>query len=160
MKLSSVIMAFALSSITLITQAQTKPAIADEDLKKYALTLDSIKVMQETLGQIGAENVQKNTVMTVARYNELFKIAADEAKLTAANAKPEEVAFLKEIADLRAYNIERINSTYQALAKDYVGLKTFNTIKKSLDSDQGLKARFESISQEIQSSKQPGNTKG
>ncbi len=134
--------------------AQSAQAIKDEDLRKYALTMDSVKVMQETLTKIIAENVQKNTVMTVARYNELFKLTGDQAKLTAANATPEEIAFLKDIEDLRELNISRINTTYQALAKEYVGLKTFNSIKKSLTADQALKTRYESISQEVVSSKQ------
>jgi Skp family chaperone for outer membrane proteins len=144
-----------------LSKAQTTaPKITDEDLKKYAKTQDSIKVMQETLTQIIAQNVQQNTVMPVARYNELYKIANDQAKLTAAQATQAETEFLKEIADLRQYNIERINATYQALAKDYVGLKTFNTIKKSLDTDSALKTRYESINQEIQSSRQSTTNKG
>jgi hypothetical protein len=142
-----------------MAQTSTAPKITDEELKKYAETMDSVKVMQETLTKIISENVQKNTVMPVARYNELFKIAADQAKLKAANATAEEIAFLKEIADLRQYNIERINTAYQALAKDYVGLKAFNAIKKSLDTDTALKARYEGINQELQSKRQtPAST--
>jgi hypothetical protein len=140
--------------------AQTAAGISDEDLKKYAVTMDSIKVMQQTLQQIVAENVQSNKVMTVARYNQLFKVAGDEAKLAEANATPEEKAFLQEIADLRQYNISRINSTYQALAKEYIGLKAFNTIKKSLETDPNLKARYERINDEVQSSGQTTLQKG
>lgn len=128
--------------------------ITDEDLKKFAITQDSVKSLQETLTQIITENVQQNTVMTVARYNELHKAGSDSTKLQAANATPEEISFLKEIDMLTQYNINRINTVYQALAKDYVGLKAFNAIKKSLQSDENLKARYESISQQVQSSKQ------
>ena|SRR5688572_3171194 len=133
-------------------QAQTAAGISDDDLKKYAVTMDSIRVMQETLQQIVAENVQKNTVMTVARFNQLYKISSDEAKLTEANATAEEKAFMKEVESLRLYNIERINAAYQALAKEYIGLKAFNAIKKSLETDANLKARYERINTEVQSS--------
>lgn len=133
-----------------VAKAQTTtPAITDEDLKKYAITMDSVKDMQASLNKIVSEKVQKNTVMSVTRYNELFKIIADDAKLTAAKATPEEIAFIKQIETLRQENIARINATYQALAKDYVGLKTFNAIKKSLASDEALKAKYETISKEI-----------
>jgi hypothetical protein len=146
--------AIAFLFVGLVAKAQTtRPAITDEDLKKYALTMDSVKVMQETLVKIITENVQKNTVMPVSRYNELFKFTGDPAKLAAANATDEEKAFLKEIADLRQYNNERINKTYQALVKEYVTVKTFNAIKKGMDTDPKLKARYDAISQEIQSSK-------
>jgi hypothetical protein len=143
---------------TTTTKSTAKPAaISDEDLKKYAMTMDSVKGMQETLQQIIAEQVQKNTVMKVERYNQLFKIAEDQAKLAEAQATPEEIAFLKELADLRTLNVARINSTYQALAKEYVGLKTFNAIKKSLDTDPNLKTRLEAVSKETSSAGASGS---
>lgn len=146
--------AIAFLSVGVVAKAQTaQPAITDEDLRKYALTMDSVKVMQETLIKIITENVQKNTVMPVSRYNELYKFTDDSTKLTAANATAEEKAFLKEVADLRQYNNERINKTYQALVKEYVTVKTFNAIKKGMEADPKLKARYDAISQEIQSSK-------
>jgi hypothetical protein len=149
MKSFRILLAIIFGLISILSLAQTTPAISDEDLKKYALTMDSVNVMQQTLQTIITENVQKNTVMEVPRYNELYKIAGDEAKLTAANATAEEKAFLKEISDLRQLNIARINATYQHLAKDYVGLKMFNAIKKSLDTDPALKSRYDNIAQEV-----------
>jgi Skp family chaperone for outer membrane proteins len=160
MKLMKAMMVVMLAVCSVIVKAQTTTSISDEDLKKYAATMDSVKVMQETLTQIVAENVQKNQVMPVSRYNELFKIANDEAKLAAANATEDEKAFLKEIAALREYNIARINSTYQSLAKDYVGAKTFNAIKKGLETDPQLKARYEGLSQETGKTSQPAVNKG
>jgi hypothetical protein len=139
--------------ITAQAQKAAQPTISDDDLKKYALTMDSVKGMQETLIKIITENVQKNTVMSVTRYNELYKVASDSTKLAAANITNEEKAFLAEIADLNKFNNERINKTFQALAKDYVGLKSFNAIKKGLDADPKLKARYDEIKQQIQSSK-------
>jgi hypothetical protein len=149
---------FCLSTFSV--SAQTAAGISDDDLKKYALTMDSVKVMQETLQSIIAETVQTNKVMTVARYNQLFKVASDDAKLTEANATTEERAFLQEIADLRQYNVARINATYQALAKEYIGLKAFNSIKKSLETDDKLKERYERINEEVQSSRKTELQKG
>jgi len=156
MKITKVLIPCLLLLATVASKAQTGTGITDEDLKKYAVTMDSVAAMQESLREIVAETVRANTVMPVARYNELFKIAEDETKLKAANATPEEVAFLKQIDDLRKVNTERINTTYQALAKDYVGLKTFNTIRKSLESDQALKARFENLSKDVDSKDKRG----
>jgi hypothetical protein len=160
MKHANAFMTLLFACITFFSQAQTAAGISDDDLKKYALTMDSVRVMQETLQTIIAANVQENTVMSVARYNQLFKIAADQTKLSEASATPEEIGFVKEIADLRQLNIERINAAYQALAKDFIGLKAFNAIKKSIETDQNLKARYERINQEVQSSKQGTLQKG
>lgn len=151
MKIAKVLVPCLLLLLSIGSKAQTGTQISDEDLTKYVVTMDSIQGMQESLRQLVAEVVQTNTAMSVARYNELFKIAEDEAKMKEANATPEEVTFLKQIDDLRKVNIERINATYQALAKDYVGLKTFNAIRKSLQSDQQLKARYDNLSKEKES---------
>jgi hypothetical protein len=152
MKLLRIVATLAFVSAIGICKAQTTaaPAFTDEDLKKYAVTLDSVKGMQQTLQSIITEMVQKNTVMSVARYNELFKIASDDAKLTEAKATPEEKQFLKDVADKRKEETARINATYQGLAKEYVGLKAFNAIKKSIDSDPAVKAKYETISKGLE----------
>lgn len=138
------------------SKAQTGNSITDEDLKKYAMTMDSIEGMQETLRQIVAENVQKNTVISVQRYNELFKIFDDQTKLKEANATPEEITFIKQINDLRTVNLSRINTTYQSLAKDFVGLKAFNAIRKSLNTDKSLKARYDNLSKDSDTKQKGG----
>ncbi len=147
MKIARVLIPCLLLFAALGSKAQTATEISDEDLQKYAVTMDSVQAMQETLREIVAETVRNNEVMSISRYNELFKL--DSAQLQSAKATPEEIAFLKQIDDLRAVNIERINTTYQSLAKDYVGLKTFNAIRKSLKSDQELKARYDDLSSKL-----------
>lgn len=129
----------------------TTPSFTDEDLKKYAITMDSVKGMQQTLTAIISEMVQKNTVMSVARYNELFKIMDDQAKLAETKATAQEIQFVKDVADTRAENLTRINSAYQALAKDYVGLKAFTAIKKSIETDQAVKSKYETITKDLDS---------
>lgn len=156
MKITKVLVPCLFMLMALGSKAQTSTEITDEDLKKYAVTMDSVEAMQVSLRELVAKTVQTNTVMEVSRYNQLFKIAEDEAKLKEANATPEEVAFLQQINDLRQVNIERINATYQALAKEYVGLKTFNAIRKSLQSDQQLKARYDNVSKDMESKEKGG----
>jgi hypothetical protein len=156
MKITKVLVPCLFMLMALGSKAQTSSEITDEDLKKYAVTMDSVQAMQESLRTIVAETVQQNEVMPVSRYNEIFKYTDDEAKLKEANATPEEIAFLKQIADLRKVNIERINAAYQSLAKDYVGLKAFNAIRKSLKSDQELKARYDNVAKGIESKEKGG----
>ena len=161
MRLLTILVMLFLTVATVKAQTPTKPTtkstsstkatFTDEDLKKYAMTMDSVKGMQLTLNDIIAEMVQKNTVMSVPRYNELFKVADDQAKLAEKQATPEEVKFLKDIADKRSEEMARVNATYQGLVKDFVGVKTFNAIKKSLETDQELKAKYETMSKELES---------
>ena len=138
-----------LTVITISRAQTTAPTFTDEDLKKYAVAMDSVQDMQEKLSATLTEMVQKTTVMPVTRYNELFKIIGDEAKLAEAKATPEEIAFVKEVGAKRTEENAKISATFQALAKEFVGLKAFNAIKKSLATDQALKDKYETISKEI-----------
>lgn len=133
-----------------VAQAQTTAAaFTDEDLKKYAIAMDSVKGMQMTLNQIITDMVQQNTVMSVQRYNELFKITDDQTKLAEAKATEAELKFVKDVSEKRKEENARINATYQGLVKDYVGVKQFKAIKASLESDQAVKAKYEAISKEV-----------
>jgi len=150
MKYLKLLTPMILLTVVTISRAQTTaPTITDEDLKKYAVAMDSVQDMQEALNATITEMVQKGTVMPVPRYNELFKIIGDETKLAEAKAKPEEVAFVKEVATKRTEETAKISATFQALAKEYVGLKAFNAIKKSLATDQALKEKYDTISKEL-----------
>lgn len=155
MKILNVLATCVMLLVVIESRAQTVAEITDEDLKKYAVTMDSVEGMQETLRDIVAERVRSNTAVPVARYNELIKLQEDSVKLNS-TATPEELAFLREVDDLREANIERINATYQVLAKDYVGLKKFNLIRKSLESDQQLKARYDNVSKDVESKEKGG----
>lgn len=157
MNVLKIVMAVIFISSFTFTKAQTTSAdFNDEDLKKYAIVMDSVDAMKSNLQETVAEMVRSNTVMTVQRYNELFKIANDEAKLAEANATAEEKDFLKQVEKKREDEIAKMNATYQALAKDYVGLKQFNAIKKSIQNDQAVKAKYENISKELESGSKGG----
>jgi hypothetical protein len=76
--------------------------VTDEELKKYAVTMDSVNDMKASLLEEISAMVKANSGLTNARYNELTKIMNDEAKLAAAKATPEEIAFMKSIAEKKS----------------------------------------------------------
>ena len=126
--------------------------VTDEELKKYAVAMDSINDMKATLLKEISDIVKEEGKMTNARYNELSKIANDEAKLAQAKATEEEKALLKKVADKKATGTEEINTTFQSLAKEYVGAESFNKIKKALTTDQELKSKYEAMLKELDKS--------
>jgi hypothetical protein len=93
--------------------------------------------------------VKESEVMNGTRYNELSKIASDEAKLAEAKATPEEIAFLKEVAEKKKTETLKINQAFQSLAKDYLGAATYNKVKKALAADATLKAKYDSLIEEM-----------
>jgi hypothetical protein len=154
MKFLTFLMTVVLVSVIGVSQAQTStPGFSDEDLKTYAIVMDSVEGMKKSVNATIADMVQKNTVMSVARYNELFKIADDQAKLAETKATTEEIAFVKQVADKRKEETAKVNASFQALVKEKLGLTKYSAIKKSLESDADVKAKYESISNDL-------NTKG
>ena len=77
--------------------AQDATAVTDEELKKYAVAMDSINELQAVLNGKIKEMVTTNQAVSAARYNELFKIINDETKLMEANATLDEIRFVKEV---------------------------------------------------------------
>jgi hypothetical protein len=96
--------------------------------------------------------VKANEGLTNARYNELSKIMNDEAKLAAAKATPEEIAFMKQVAEKKSEGTAEITQTFQTLAKEYVGAASFNKIKKALATDTELKSKYQSMLDELEKS--------
>ena len=102
--------------------AQTESAeITDDELEKYAVTMDSVNDMKTTLLKDIEAMVKDNEKMTNARYNELSKIVDDQAALAKAKATPEEIAFMKEVAAKKEEGTAKIQETFQSMAKEYVG---------------------------------------
>lgn len=128
--------------------AQTQ--ISDEELEKYAVTMDSINDMKESLLEDITEMVKGNEKMTNARYNELSKIADDDAALAEAKATPEEITFIREVAAKKDEGTAKIQETFQSMAKDYVGASSYNKVKKALESDTDVKKRYETFMDKLE----------
>lgn len=130
---------------TLFAQEQ----VTDDELKKYAVTMDSINDMKESLLEEIGEMVKANEGLTNARYNELSKIMNDEAKLAAAKATEEEIAFMKKVAEKKNEGTAAISQTLQKMAKEYVGATSYNKVKKALATDTELKTKYQSMLDEL-----------
>lgn len=129
--------------------AQEKKEVTDDELIRYATAMDSINEMSASVRIKLAEMVKENPDITPSRYNELSKIAGDDAKLAAANATPKEIEVIRQVAEVKAEETARINETYQALAKEYVTPTVFNKVKKALIEEPGVKVRYDSLITEM-----------
>lgn len=135
-----------------MTQAfaqSTNLAVSDEELMKYATATDSVNEMLANVRIDLTEMIKEKNVMSGARYNELSKVVEDPTKLAAAQATPEEIAFVKQVNTKRDEEMAKVNTTYQALAKEYVTGATFNKVKKALANDPRVKKRYDSLMVEL-----------
>ncbi len=123
--------------------------VSEEELTKYATVMDSVTEMSIAVQTTLNDMVKESEVMNGTRYNELSKIASDEAKLAEAKATPEEIAFLAEVAEKKKTETLKINQAFQSLAKDYLGAATYNKVKKALAADAALKAKYDSLIEEM-----------
>lgn len=137
---------FSFIAVTTFAQDAT---VSEEELTKYATVMDSVAEMSLAVQTTLSDMVKGSEVMNGTRYNELSKIASDETKLAEANATPEEIAFLAEVAEKKKTETLKINQAFQSLAKDYLGAATYNKVKKALAADATLKAKYDSLMEEM-----------
>jgi hypothetical protein len=137
---------FSLITIASFSQDAT---VSEEELTKYATVMDSINEMTIAVQTTLSDMVKGSEVMNGTRYNELSKIAADEAKLAEAKATPEEIAFLTEVAGKKKEETLKINQAFQSLVKENLGGATYNKVKKALAADAELKAKYDSLIEEM-----------
>jgi hypothetical protein len=124
-------------------------AVTDDELLKYATTMDSVSAMQASARQELGEMIQSKGIMDVQRYNALNKIINDPTQLETAKATPEEIAFVKEVTAKQQEEVDKIKTTYQTLAKDYVTPKVFNKVKKAVETDPQVRKRYDSLMVEL-----------
>lgn len=148
MKLKGFFLVLTVFCASTFAQAQDE-AITDEELKKYAIVMDSVQSMTDQLLATITEMVNGNENVSAARYNELYKIVDDSAKLAAAEATEVEIAFINEVLAKKDEETKKINATFQSLAKDFLGAKTYNAVKKALKEDAAMKEKYETMLAEL-----------
>lgn len=136
-------------SLTAITAFSQDAIVSEEELTKYATVMDSVAEMSVAVQATLSDMVKESEVMNGTRYNELSKIATDEAKLAEAKATPEEIAFLNEVAEKKKTETLKINQAFQSLVKENLGAATYNKVKKALAADAALKAKYDSLVEEL-----------
>ena len=141
--------AFALFAVSTIFAQGTTEVVSDEELKKYAVVMDSVDRMSNTLLETISELVKNNDQITAARYNDLNKIIGDETKLKEAEATPEEIAAVKDVVKKKDDGTAQIQATFLSMAKEYVGAAVYNKVKKAITSDPATKTRYEAILAEL-----------
>ncbi len=145
MKIKVLFLFLAISTIGTVAKAQDEDAITDDDLKRYAVAMDSIEHMKTRLIETITDMVKGNEEVTAARYNDLSKLIDDEAKLKELEATEVEIEFVKAVAAKKEEETAKINEAFQSLAIDYIGAKTYNAVKKALSEDSEMKAKYETM---------------
>lgn len=148
-----VLFLFLMTSMMSTMAIAQDDAITDEDLKKYAVAMDSIENMKGHLIETITEMVKGNEEVSASRYNELSKIIDDETKLAEAEATEVEIEFVKSVAAKKEEETAKINEAFQSLAVDYIGAKTYNAVKKALIEDEEIMAKYKAITEALSASK-------
>lgn len=142
-----VVILMALSFVTVY--GQDGDAVTDEELKNYAVVMDSIEDMRQSLLDNMSEAIKNNDQITAARYNELSKIIKDSVKLQAANATEAEIAAIQKVVKDRDEGAAQIQETFKSLVKDLLGAASYNKVKKALTTNAELKTKYEALLEEI-----------
>lgn len=137
------------ASLTVSAQ-DLSSTISDEELKQYAMVMDSINDLTEQLKTTLARLIKNNPKLSEKRYNQLSQLGNDQEKLKEAKATPEELAALQEINLKRTEETIKLSEALKSLTTEKLGSATYNKLRNAVKSDPEVKARYDKILAEIQ----------
>lgn len=135
-------------------QDSTVTNISDDELKQYAVVMDSINDLTEQLKNTLAKLIKSNPKISETRYNQLSQLGNDQEKLKAAKASPEELGALQEINLKRTEETMRLSEAIKSLTNQTFGAGAYNKIRNAIKSDAEVKARYDKIAADLK--KKPG----
>lgn len=124
--------------------------IKDEDLRKYAIVMDSIDAMKTTIQKEYNALIQGEELMAGGRrFVEIQSAAGDSVKLNELAVTDEEKMVYNNIQAKYEELTAEFKENYTTLIKDELGGTLYNNITKALRSDEAVKARYEEILAEV-----------
>lgn len=119
--------------------------VTDDELKRYAVALDSIETLKNAL-TTSLNNIAKgNAKISAKRYAALMPIVQDPTKLSEAKATADEIAYIKRATEIQQEETLKFQKAYSALISGYVGDSTFGKVRKALTVDTLLKKSYDSL---------------
>jgi len=118
--------------VFMLLGASTQAQVTDEELKKYAIAMDSIETLKFQLTGTLNKIAKGNDKISAKRYTTLIPIVNDAAKLAEANATPEEIAYLKQAVTTRNEETIKFQKAFQSLVSEYIGDKAVRASLKTL----------------------------
>ena len=140
--------------MTLQNVAAQDVEILDEDLKNYAMIMDSLDVLKTNIKKdfnvmIKAEELMKGG----RRFNEIKSAKGDEAKLKELNVTEEELAVYNKIQEAKKAKEKELSVTYNTLIKEKLGAKKFKAIRSGIKSDAEMKEKYKAFKEELKANR-------
>jgi predicted nuclease with TOPRIM domain len=137
--------AILIGCATTVSAQRVSASITDDQLKQYALVMDSINYLTEQLKNKLTALIKNNPKITEARYNQLAQLGNDQEKLKEAKTTPDELAALQEINQKRNEESIKLSEALKYLTTVKLDPTTYNTIRNAVKSDPEVKARYDKI---------------
>ena len=115
--------------------------VSMEELKKYIHTMDSIETLKNDLTVKMNKLSRGNSEVSASRYNEIFPIINNEAKLTEVKATPAEIAYVKKAIATRTEETKKFQEAMNRYAND----PNFTKVRNALKNKPALKKQYDSL---------------
>lgn len=153
----TLLMVLLVAGVISVKAQGEEETITDEELTTYAEVMVWAESEKEALSNLVSDSVTiwlEGSELTNAKYNELSKADKKDAleSADATKAEYDEYAKIQAKIDEKA---EKFKETYVSRIKDDIGAGVYNKIKSALKSDDGVKARYDEIYEELKES--PGS---
>lgn len=142
MRVKIILLGVLLTATVLTVKAQKRDSVTNEELNRYAVMMDSLETLKKQRNDISVKLAKGNAKITAARYQQLLPIIDDQAKLTAAKATSDEIAYVKKALTSLMEEGQKFQTAFTSLMNEYVGYDTYNKVKKAIETNPRVKERY------------------
>ncbi len=125
--------------------AQDVEGFTDEELTKYAKVMKWAEEGTAQLQQYLTDGVNASEVLSAASYNTLSKALKADEDLTTSGVSEAEIAVFTALMDDIDQKKEAFTAEYKEKIVAEIGVSLYNRLKKALNTDAEVKARYEAI---------------
>ena len=135
--------------------------ITDDELQTYAMVMDSIDAMKQTIQREYNNLIQAEDLMQGGRrFVEIQGASEDSVKLQELAVTDEERMAYDNIQAKYEELTAEFKDNYTTLIKDELGGTAYNKITKAISSDQEVKTRYQEILSQVKKERTDENPEG
>ncbi|MDQ3535173.1 MAG: hypothetical protein M3421_06060 [Bacteroidota bacterium] len=134
----------------LATSTTFAQSVSDDELRKYAVVMDSIDAMKLNIQDDYNAMIQEEESMQGGRrFVEIQQVGDDSVRLSELNVTEMELETFNKIQQKYAEMTSEFKENYTNLIKEDLGAALYNKVNKALKDDSEVKNRYDSILEEV-----------
>ncbi|MGI8599311.1 MAG: hypothetical protein ACR2KB_08650, partial [Chitinophagaceae bacterium] len=134
----------------LATTSTFAQSVSDDELRQYAVVMDSIDAMKQNIQEEYNTLIQDEELMQGGRrFVEIQQVGDDSVRLSELNVTEMELETFNKIQEKYVEMTSEFKENYTNLIKEDLGAALYNKVSKAIKEDSEVKNKYDSILEEV-----------